>query len=136
MNWYIAVLKKYVVFSGRATRSEYWYFLLFSTIISMVLIGIDVAMGTGSAESTMSSADGGMAMSANMGVLSGIYSLAVLLPSIGVAVRRLHDTDHSGWWMFIALIPLIGGIVLLIFLVKDSTPGENQYGPNPKNSTL
>jgi uncharacterized membrane protein YhaH (DUF805 family) len=136
MNWYIAVLKKYVVFSGRATRSEYWYFVLFSTIISMVLIGIDVAMGTGSAESTMSSADGGMAMSANMGVLSGLYSLAVLLPSIGVAVRRLHDTDHSAWWIFIALIPIIGGIVLLIFLVKDSTPGENQYGPNPKNATL
>jgi uncharacterized membrane protein YhaH (DUF805 family) len=136
MNWYIAVLKKYVLFSGRATRSEYWYFALFNTIIIMILTGIDVAMGTGSAESTMSSADGGMAMSANMGVLSGIYSLAVLLPSIGVAIRRLHDTDHSAWWLFITLIPIIGAIILLVFLVKDSTPSENQYGPNPKNSTL
>jgi uncharacterized membrane protein YhaH (DUF805 family) len=135
MNWYIGVLKKYVVFSGRATRSEYWYFVLFNTIISMVLMGIDIAMGTGSAESTMSG-DAGVSMNMSAGILTGIYTLAVLLPSLAVLIRRLHDTDHSGWWVFISLIPLVGAIILLVFLVKDSTPGENQYGSNPKNVTF
>ncbi len=135
MNWYIGVLKKYVVFSGRATRSEYWYFVLFNTIISMILMGIDIAMGTGGAESTMS-ADAGVAMNMSAGILTGIYTLAVFLPSLAVLIRRLHDTDHSGWWIFISLIPLVGAIVLLVFLVKDSTAGENQYGSNPKNSTF
>lgn len=131
MNWYIEVLKKYVTFSGRASRSEYWYFVLFSTIISMVLTGIDIAMGSGSAETAMN-AEEGVAMSVNMGWLSGVYALAVFLPSLAVLFRRLHDTDHSAWWIFIGLIPIIGAIVLLVFLVKDSTPGNNQYGPNPK----
>jgi uncharacterized membrane protein YhaH (DUF805 family) len=135
MNWYISVLKKYVVFNGRATRSEYWYFVLFSTIISMILMGIDIAMGSGSAESTVN-ADTGVAMNMSAGILTGIYSLGVLLPSLAVLIRRLHDTDHSGWWVFISLIPLIGAIILLVFLVKDSTPGDNQYGPNPKNATF
>jgi uncharacterized membrane protein YhaH (DUF805 family) len=131
MSWYIEVLKKYVVFSGRASRSEYWYFALFSTIISIILTMIDVSMGSGAAETAMSG-DAEMAMSVNMGWLSGIYSLAVLLPSLGVSIRRLHDTDHSGWWLLIAFIPLIGAIVLLVFMVKDSTAGNNEYGPNPK----
>lgn len=135
MNWYIGVLKKYVVFSGRATRSEYWYFTLFNIIISMILMGIDIAMGTGSAESTMSG-DAGVAMNMSAGILTGIYTLAVFLPSLAVLIRRLHDTDHSGWWVFISLIPLIGAIVLLVFLVKDSTPTENKYGPNPKNAAF
>lgn len=134
MNWYIAVLKKYIAFSGRASRSEYWYFVLFSTIVSIILTVIDVMMGSGSADSTMS-ADEGMAMSMNMGLLGMIYSLGVFLPSLGVSFRRLHDTDHSAWWLLIGLIPLIGAIVLLVFLVKDSTPGDNQYGPNPKGMT-
>jgi uncharacterized membrane protein YhaH (DUF805 family) len=131
MNWYITVLKKYVVFSGRARRSEYWYFTLFSTIVTFILVAIDVAMGTGSADGS-AGGDAGMAMSVNLGVLSGIYALAVFLPSLGVLVRRLHDTDHSGWWMLITLVPLIGAFVLLYFLVKDSTPGDNKFGSNPK----
>ena len=135
MNWYIGVLKKYVVFSGRATRSEYWYFTLFNIIITVILMGIDIAMGSGSAESTVSG-DAGVAMNMNAGILTGIYGLAVFLPGLAVLFRRLHDTDHSGWWIFISLIPLIGAIVLLVFLVKDSTPGENQYGSNPKNATF
>ena len=65
--------------------------------------------------------------------MSGIYYLAVLIPSLAVGVRRLHDTDRSGWWLLLSLIPVIGWIVLIIFFVLDSTPGENQYGPNPKN---
>ncbi len=120
MHWYIDVLKKYATFSGRAQRAEYWYFFLFNIIISVVLIGIDTVLGTG--------ADMGM------GLLSGIYSLAVLLPGLAVAVRRLHDIGRSGWWLLIGLIPLIGFIVLIIWFVKDSDPGENQYGSNPKEA--
>ena len=68
------------------------------------------------------------------GLLNSVFSLVVLLPGLGVSVRRLHDTDHSGWWLLILLVPLVGVIVLLIFLVRDSQPGSNRFGPNPKRS--
>jgi len=71
-----------------------------------------------------------------MGLLGGIYTLAVFVPSIAVAVRRLHDTERSGWWLLIALVPFIGAIVLLVFMVQDSKPGKNQYGANPKEATV
>ncbi len=119
MNWYLEVLKKYAVFSGRARRKEYWFFVLFNLIISLVLTFIDSAFGTLNEET-------------GYGLLSGVYSLAVLIPSLAVAVRRLHDTGRTGWWLLIGLIPLIGLIVLLIFFVQDSKPGDNEYGPNPK----
>jgi len=122
MNWYLEVLKKYAVFSGRARRKEYWYFVLFNIIISIVLTIIDVVVGSMSPE-------------AGIGLISGIYSLAVLLPSLAVAVRRLHDTSRSGWWLLLLLIPLIGAIVIIVFLATDSKPEENQYGPNPKSVT-
>ncbi len=131
MKWYIAVLKKYLVFNGRASRSEYWYFVLFNIIVSAILTAIDIAIGSGTAETAMS-ADAGASVSVNAGVLSLVYALAVFLPGLGVTIRRLHDTDHSGWWIFINLIPLIGGIIFLIFLVKDSTEGDNRFGPSPK----
>jgi uncharacterized membrane protein YhaH (DUF805 family) len=119
MNWYLEVLKKYAEFNGRARRKEYWFFFLISTVISIILAVIDSFTGTISEE-------------AGLGLLSGIYALAVLIPGLSVTVRRLHDTDRSGWWILIGLIPVIGGIALLIFMVLDSTPGGNQYGPNPK----
>ncbi len=119
MNWYIEVLKKYAQFSGRSRRKEYWFFVLFNILISIGLSVIDGLLGTGNAET-------------GYGVLGGIYSLAVLIPSLAVLVRRLHDTDRNGWWIFIGLIPVIGWIVLLVFVVQDSQPGQNQYGPNPK----
>jgi uncharacterized membrane protein YhaH (DUF805 family) len=119
MNWYLEVLKKYAVFSGRARRKEYWYFTLFSTLISLALALIDSQLGTFNSE-------------AGTGLLGGLYSLAVLIPGIAVSVRRLHDTDHSGWWLFLALVPCIGAIVLFVFTVTDSTPGTNEYGPSPK----
>ncbi len=123
MNWYLEVLKKYAVFSGRARRKEYWYFVLFSTLISIALTIIDGVTGTFNPE-------------AGIGLLGGLYGLAVLIPSITVGVRRLHDTSRSGWWLFIALIPLIGAIVLIIFFASDSKPEENQYGISPKASTV
>ena len=122
MSWYLEVLKKYAVFNGRARRKEYWYFVLFNIIISIVLTGIDGVTGSLSAQT-------------GMGLLSGIYSLAILIPSIAVSVRRLHDTDRSGWWLLIVLVPLIGAIVLLVFAVQDSKPGANQFGENPKEVT-
>lgn len=112
MNWYIAVLKNYVGFSGRARRKEYWMFFLFNIIVSFVLAGIDMALG--------------------MQFLYSIYSLAVLLPSIAVAIRRMHDTGRTGWWILINFIPLIGFIIFIIFACQDSEPGSNDYGPNPK----
>ncbi len=122
MNWYLEVLKKYAVFNGRARRKEYWYFFLFNIIISIVLAVIDGVTGSFSPE-------------AGMGLLGGIYMLAVLIPGIAVSVRRLHDTERSGWWILIGLIPLIGAIVLIVFMVQDSKPGQNQYGANPKDAT-
>jgi uncharacterized membrane protein YhaH (DUF805 family) len=119
MNWYIAVLKKYAVFQGRARRKEYWFFVLFSTIVVLVLGVVDGMLGLFDPET-------------GMGLLGAIYSLAVLVPSIAVGVRRLHDTDRSGWWLLIAFIPLIGAIVLLVFMVLDSQPNSNEYGPDPR----
>lgn len=113
------VLGKYVVFSGRAQRSEYWWFALFSFGTSVILSFIDgILFGFGS---------GGQ----SVGVLSGLFSLAVLLPSIGVAVRRLHDLDKSGWWLLLIFIPLLGFLVLLFFFVQRGTTGANRFGPDP-----
>jgi uncharacterized membrane protein YhaH (DUF805 family) len=119
MNWYLGVLKKYAEFNGRARRKEYWFFILFNLIISCVLSVVDVFLGTYSA-------------AAGLGILTGLYGLAVLLPGIGVTIRRLHDTGRSGWWILIALVPLVGWIVLLVFMLLDSQPATNAYGPNPK----
>ncbi len=119
MNWYIDVLKKYAVFSGRARRKEYWYFVLFNLIISIVLMVIDHMTGTLSSEF-------------GVGLLGGIYTLGVLTPGIAVSVRRLHDVDKSGWWLLILLAPVVGPFLLLYFAVQDGSQGENRYGPNPK----
>lgn len=119
MDWYLIVLKKYLVFEGRARRKEYWFFILFNILIGIGLAIIDNMTGTLNAET-------------GTGLLSGIYSLAVLIPTIAVAIRRLHDTDRSGWWLLLAFVPLIGGLVLLVFFVLDGTPGSNRFGPSPK----
>jgi len=121
MSWYLMVLKKYAVFSGRARRKEIWYFVLISYIISTVLWWIDSLIETYQIDNLWT-----------IYVLFSLYGLAVLLPSIGVSIRRLHDTGRSGWWIFIGLIPLIGAIILLGFFVTDSQAGPNQYGPSPK----
>jgi len=125
MNWYVEVLKKYVVFSGRARRKEYWMFLLVNVIIAVVL-GILSGIFAGI------DANSNTSIAPIFSVLSAVYSLAVLLPGLAVVVRRLHDIGKSGSWIFIGLIPLIGGIWLLVLMATDSQPGDNQYGPNPK----
>jgi uncharacterized membrane protein YhaH (DUF805 family) len=112
MNWYLAVLKKYATFDGRARRTEYWMFFLFNMIFAFVLSFLDAALGLAK--------DMG-----SYGPLYGLYALAVLLPGIAVGVRRMHDTDRSGWWL---LVPIAN----LVFLVSEGTRGPNQYGPDPK----
>ncbi len=91
MSWYIEVLRKYAVFKGRARRKEYWFFVLFSTIIFLWLLAIDYFTGSYST-------------GFQIGIVNGIYQLAVLIPGIAVTVRRLHDTNHSGWWLVSYLI--------------------------------
>lgn len=119
MHWYLEVLRKYAQFSGRARRKEYWYFALFNLIFSIVLSVIDSLTGTLDSE-------------LGLGLLSGIYALAVLIPSIANSFRRMHDTGRSAWWFLIGFIPFIGVIVVLVFMVQDSQEGDNQYGPSPK----
>jgi uncharacterized membrane protein YhaH (DUF805 family) len=102
----------YTKFDGRAARPAYWWWFLFAVLVSIGANIIDAILGT-------------------WGVVNGLAALALLLPNISVSIRRLHDTDHSGWWLLIGLIPIIGFIVLLVFFLRDSDPGENQYGPPP-----
>lgn len=143
MNWYIGVLKKYIDFNGRARRREYWFFHLFNMLFYIACAFIDFSLGSGTTEiaSTSMPLDGGSmdsmsiaSESSGFGLFTVVYMLATFLPSLGVLFRRLHDTGRSGWWWLIGLIPIIGAIVLLIFLLEDSQANSNQYGPNPKNA--
>ena len=119
MNWFLAALKKYATFSGRAQRSEYWYFVLFYFVIFIGLAIVDGITGSFDEE-------------AGMGLLGSLFVIAMLIPSLAVGVRRLHDTNRSGWWLLVSIIPVIGLIVLVVFTIQDSQPGQNQFGPNPK----
>ena len=111
MDTYVEVLRKYAVFSGRAPRLEFWLFTLINVVVALVLgiLGVLVAW---------------------IVYLEVLFALAVLIPSLAVTVRRLHDTGRSGWWYFVVLIPLIGLIVLIIFLVQGSDQ-DNEHGPRP-----
>lgn len=112
------VLKHYVDFKGRARRKEYWFFALFQ-IIAIILAGI-----VGGVLDNV-----GLPFSS---ILVTIVTLGLLLPSLAVTFRRLHDIGKSGWWILITLVPCVGGIILLVFMLLDSQPGSNAYGPNPK----
>jgi uncharacterized membrane protein YhaH (DUF805 family) len=144
MEWMLMPLRRYAEFSGRSRRKEYWMFFLFVLIVGLVLRLLESAVGMG----------GGVQ---GTGILSGLFSLATLVPSIAVGVRRLHDTDRTGWWLLVPIIPYIAGIamlftgslgisgilmfvglagaiVLLVFFVMDGTRGPNRYGPDPKGA--
>ncbi len=123
MNWYLKVLKQYADFNGRARRKEYWMFALFNMIFAIVAMILDNILGL-------------TAEKLPYGVFYFLYALAVLIPGLAVAVRRLHDIGKSGWMILITLIPLIGTIWLLALMVTDSNPGENEYGQNPKEVTV
>ena len=122
MNYYLKVLQNYATFSGRARRSEYWYFVLFNMIFAIVAVVLDNVIGT--------AIEG-----VGYGPIYGLYVLAVFLPGLAVAVRRLHDVGKSGWMFFIVLIPLIGAIWLLVLFCTDSQQGTNKWGANPKEMT-
>jgi len=146
MEWMILPLRRYAQFSGRSRRKEYWMFVLFCLIGRIVLAIIDTILGL--------NLDG-----ARTGLLSGIFNLAILIPSIAVGVRRLHDTDRSGWWLLAGLAAMLPGLVLmavnffvgmavlaiggfcaaillLVFVCQDGTQGDNRYGPDPKSPDL
>jgi uncharacterized membrane protein YhaH (DUF805 family) len=114
MNWYLAVLKNYVGFSGRARRTEYWMFALFNAIIFLVLAILAA-----------------VTKSYFFWILLFLYDLAVLLPSLAVLWRRIQDTGRHGLWILLGLIPIVGPIILLVFTVMPGTPGPNEFGPDP-----
>jgi uncharacterized membrane protein YhaH (DUF805 family) len=113
INWWkVVVIERFAQFTGRAGRAEFWWFTLANFIVSLILSLLGQA-------------------SIVFYVLSAIYSLAVLIPSLAVGIRRLHDTNRSGWWLLIILVPLAGIIILIVFMATEGTPGPNNYGPPP-----
>ena len=118
IDWAKRPLQKYAEFSGRAPRAEYWWFYLLTMIAFVIAIFIDGMIGSDFGGS-------------GYGVVTALAGLALIVPSIAVGIRRLHDTDRTGWWLLIALVPLVGAIVLLVFYVTEGTKGDNQYGPDP-----
>ena len=128
MEWYLKVVRdNYANFNGRARRKEYWMFVLFNMIAGFILsvldnlLGLDFKIGSGYYET-----------SSGYGWISVTYMLAIILPSLSVLVRRLHDIGKSGWFMLITFIPFIGGIWILVLLCTDGEKVENIYGPSPK----
>ena len=119
MNWYLAVLKKYAEFNGRARRTEYWMFVLFNIIFALAAMLIDNVLGL-----TFGAFP--------YGFLYVTYVLVTLIPALAVSVRRLHDVGKRGWMILVVLIPIVGGIWLFVLMLMDSQAGNNEYGPNPK----
>src|SRR3954451_13593668 len=113
LEWYPTVLRRDAVFDGRASRPEFWWFQLVNAIVVVVLYIILAAAGASRA-------------------IADLYQLAVLLPSIGVQIRRLHDIDRSGWWILFGFVPIIGWIMMIVWLARQGTPGPNRYGPSPR----
>lgn len=112
MDFYLKAMKQYADFNGRARRKEYWMFTLFYVIAIVVASIIDGIIG--------------------YPIVAGIAVLAHIIPGLAVGVRRMHDLDKSGWMLLVSIIPIVGGIWLFVLTVLDGTPGDNQYGPNPK----
>jgi len=119
VNEYLGVLKKYATFSGRARRKEFWMFVLFTFVVEIVLAIIDAIIGTYNT-------------ALGIGLLSGLFYLAILVPSIALNTRRLHDIGKSGWFQLLFIIPIVGFILWIIWMVRDSDDGVNKYGPSPK----
>jgi len=117
MNHYLDGLQRYFDFSGRATRTQFWMFALISWGISLVLALLDALTG--------------FTTETGVGILSSFYWLAILIPGLALSIRRLHDTNRSGWWLLLFLVPIIGAIWILILYIQGSHPADNQYGPNP-----
>ena len=124
MKYWVECWKKYAVFTGRARRKEYWMFFLFNALLQLsvgFVLGLVLGLG--------GMGDSAEAVGNAVGIL---YSLAALLPGLGVTCRRLHDTGKSGWCFLLVLVPIVGAIIFLVFMCSDSQPGVNEYGANPK----
>ena len=120
MDWMTMPFRRYAEFSGRSRRKEYWMFTLLLIIVNVLVGIVELSLG--------------LAGTMGYGPLSLVVLLAVFIPSIAVSVRRLHDTGRSGWWLLLVFLPIIGGLVLLVFFVLEGTRGPNEYGPDPKRS--
>ena len=118
MKWYFHALRNYAVFGGRARRREYWIFELMNSAIALALFVLAVQPGKVGYPYFLS--------------LPFLYIAATTIPSLSSSIRRLHDTNRSGWWLLISMLPVVGPLILFGFTVMDSDPGENRYGPNPK----
>lgn len=118
VDWAKRPIHKYADFTGRAPRAEYWWFILFTIIGEVIAMSLDSLLGLSH-------------LIGPYGPILCLYLLALLVPSIAVGVRRLHDTDRSGWWLLIAFIPILGALALLFFFASEGTKGDNRYGPDP-----
>jgi uncharacterized membrane protein YhaH (DUF805 family) len=119
LGYWAGCYRKYATFTGRARRAEYWWYTLFNAIIYIVLITVGILVSNAGQNTAV------------LGALVGIYIVAVLLPTLAVTCRRLHDAGLSGWWQLLGFIPL-GGIAVFIMTLLESNPGTNRYGPDPR----
>lgn len=122
MRWFLRAMRHYADFGGRSRRREYWSFVLIYLGLGIVVAGIEATLAQTVGQPLM--------------WLMLLFMLATLIPSLAVTVRRLHDTGRSGWWVLLNVVPLIGPVVLLVFVVTDSEPGYNRYGPSPKGLSI
>ena len=135
MKWMLMPLRRYAQFSGRSRRKEYWMFVLFVLIGLLIFTIHDSLLGLGGAierYTTVTDTGAAAGVASSGGLLTFLFAVAMLVPSLSVAVRRLHDIDKSGWWLLIGLIPFVGAIVLIVFYATEGTRGANRFGPDPK----
>lgn len=123
MEWMTLPLKRYADFQGRSRRKEYWMFILLIVVVAVVLSIVEGILG-------LSGMVGGV-----YGPITTLFLLAIIIPSLAVQVRRFHDQDKSGWFVLIGLIPLIGGLIVLVFMCLEGTPGPNRFGDDPKGAS-
>lgn len=133
MDWMLLPLRRYAQFSGRARPREYWMFVLFLILASIALAIIESIVGLGGGETARTLGDGqvGFSYQHDGSWLVGLFSLATFIPYLAVGIRRLYDTDRSGWWTLIIFFPFVGGIILLVFYIMSGTRGSNRFGPDP-----
>jgi uncharacterized membrane protein YhaH (DUF805 family) len=130
MGWYLQTLRRFTDFGGRARRKEFWPFMAVNFVLNAVAGALDTALGLGGVTTTTGA--GFAYASYTPGIIGSVVGLVLLLPSIAVEIRRLHDTGRSGWWLLLLIVPVIGWIVLLVFWALDGERGQNAYGPDPK----
>lgn len=128
MEWMLMPLRRYADFSGRSRRKEYWMFILL-----ILIVGVGLGLVTGSFTTVSDQADSfEMATWSSSSILLSVFYLAIIIPSLAVQVRRFHDQDKSGWLVLLNFIPLVGGLIVLVFMCLEGTRGDNRYGPDPK----